>query len=350
MFQRLGIELAPVYASEFVELFIPRMIRGGESVFTSPSVSFFVEFEHDRVPDEGFIDLAWSLDFVEVEPIALDRAGALRIAAWNIEKDGLFDPQKQAAQDRILRALDADILIVAESFREEADAVLERLGDLDMYEHAVKADPGNVVLSRHPIGGSWPIISLPDTHNGHRVSAVMIDTPDGEFLVLPQHWRCCARGENNRLFEADSVIGFLRDAFTGGGNFTFDSEPPFMIIGDLNLVTSRRPLDVLLSGVVIDKDSYGPDFPPGPGRTPLRAIPVRHSHAPFTYTWHSGGTKYYSARLDWALVPSNVRVEGAFVLDTGTMFGTTLQDSGLRRRDSRVASDHMPVVVDVRWD
>ena len=107
---------------------------------------------------------------------------------------------------------------------------------------------------------------------------------------------------------------------------------------------------MVLTGVVVDKDSYGPDFPPGPGRTPLTVVPMRHTEAPFTYTWHSGGTKYYSSRLDWALAPSNVRVHRSFVFDTGTMFGATLKELGLRRRDSRIASDHMPIVVDVSWE
>jgi endonuclease/exonuclease/phosphatase family metal-dependent hydrolase len=350
LFQRLGIEIAPPYASEFVEVFIPRMIRGGESLFTGPDVGFFVVSARDRAPEDGFIDLDWATDFVAVEAIQLERTGMLRVAAWNVERDGLFVPERQDAQERILRALDADVLVICESFREDADAVLQRLSPLGLFEHAVKADPGNVVLSRFPVLDSWPLLSLPDDHRGYRGSAVLIDAPDGEFMVLPQHWRCCAKGEKSRLFEADAVIGFLRDAFTEGGNFTLESEPPFMVIGDLNLVTSRRPLDVVMTGVVVDKDSYGPDFPPGPGRTPLRVVPLRHSHAPFTYTWHTGDTKYYSARLDWALVPSSVQVERAFVLDTGTMFGSTLQEFGMRRRDSRKASDHMPIVVDVSWE
>jgi endonuclease/exonuclease/phosphatase family metal-dependent hydrolase len=167
--------------------------------------------------------------------------------------------------------------------------------------------------------------------------------------VLPQHWRCCDKGEGTRLFEADSLIGFLKDAFTPKGNFSFESEPPFLVIGDLNLVVTRRPLDVVLTGVVVDKDSYGPDFPPGPDRTPLTVVPIRHAEAPFTHTWHSSGTKYYSARLDWALIPSSVEVLRSFVFDTGTMFGATLQELELSRRDGRIASDHMPIVVDVRW-
>jgi endonuclease/exonuclease/phosphatase family metal-dependent hydrolase len=350
LFQKLGIEIAPAFRSEFVEVFIPRLIRGGASLFTGPTMGFFVVSARDRAPEEGFIDLDWSTEFVAVEPIEIERTGMLRIAAWNVEQDGLFDPELRETQDRILRALDADVLVVMESFREDAEAVLARAEDLRIYEHAVKADPGNVVLSRFPIVESWPLLSLPKERYGYRGSAVLIDTPNGEFMVLPQHWRCCAKGEKSRLFEADAVIGFLRDAFTEGGNFTLESEPPFAIIGDLNLVISRRPLDVVLSGIVVDKDSYGPDFPPGPGRTPLQAVPLRHSHAPFTYTWHTGDTKYYSARLDWALVPTSVMVERAFVLDTGTMFGATLKKLGMRRRDSRNASDHMPIVLDVSWD
>ena len=34
----------------------------------------------------------------------------------------------------------------------------------------------------------------------------------------------------------------------------------------------------------------------------------------------------------------------------GTVDWATLKELGLRRRDSRIASDHMPIVVDVSWD
>jgi endonuclease/exonuclease/phosphatase family metal-dependent hydrolase len=349
--EKLGVKVAPAFESTTAEIQIPRMIRGGHSLYMNPGVGIFIEFEGDRVPDEGFLELQWSPDFVEFDPIPIERhEGAfLRVVAWNIEQDGLFDPDRMEAQSKMIRALDPDVLVVSESFNHSAEKVFAQVETLDLFDHAVKADPGNVVLSRHPISGSWPISSLPDDRNGYRASAVMIDAPDGEFLVLPQHWRCCDKGEGARLFEADSLIGFLKDAFTPKGNFSFESEPPFLVIGDLNLVVTRRPLDVALTGIVIDKDSYGPDFPPGPDRTPLTVVPMRHAEAPFTYTWHSSGTKYYSARLDWALVPSSVEVLRSFVFDTGTMFGATLQELGLSRRDARVASDHMPIVVDVRW-
>ena len=350
MFHRLGVAMAPAFRATTAELRIPRTIRGGDSIFAGPRARCFVVFDGDRAPDRGYIELEWSEQPVPVERIAVSRAGGLRVASWNIEKDGLFDEERFEAQSRLLRALDADVLVVNESFRYGADEVFARVQPLGLFEHAAKADPGNVVLSRYPILETWPIIDGPERWNGHRVSAVVVDTPSGPFLLLPQHWRCCKK-EGQRLFEADAVVGFLRDAFTEGGNFTFDEELPFVVLGDLNLVTTRRPLDVVLTGVVVDKDSFGPDFPPGPQRTPLSVVPVRHSDAPFTHTYRPRDTsKYYPARLDWALVPSSVSVLRAFVLDSGTMFGTTLEELGLQRRDSRIASDHMPVVVDVSFD
>lgn len=348
MFQRLGVTVAPAFRSAAAEVRIPRHIRGGSTVFEGSGLRMFVVFQGDRAPDRGFVELEWSTEAVAVEPIPVRRSRGLRVASWNIERDGLFDDDRSSAQSRILAALDADVLVVNESFRHDADEVLARVRPLGLFDFATKADPGNVVLSRYPFLDAMPIIDLPDRWNGHRVSAVVLDTPSGPFMVLPQHWRCCDK-EGQRLFEADSVIGFLRDAFTSGGNFTLGYEPPFVVLGDLNLVRSRRPLDVVLSGVVVDKDSYGPDFAPGPGRTPLSVVPLRHAEAPFTHTWRDRSTKYYASRLDWALVPSSVSVTRSFVLDTGTMFGASLEELGLRRGDSGVASDHRPIVVDVAW-
>ena len=244
-----------------------------------------------------------------------------------------------------------DVLIVIESFRHDGAEVQARMGEIigsNVFQYAQKTDPGNVVLSRFPISAWWPILDLPTRYNGHRNSAAMIDTPHGEFMVLPQHWRCCNK-EGQRLFEADSTIGSLRDAFTEGGNFTLDDEVPFAICGDLNLVTSRRPLDVVLTGVVVDKDSYGPDFSPGPDRTPLAPVELRHVEAPLMHTWRKSGSKYYPARLDWVLVPSSVQVLRGFILDTGLMSGGLLERHGLEQTDSGIASDHAMVVVDLSW-
>jgi endonuclease/exonuclease/phosphatase family metal-dependent hydrolase len=353
LFERLGLLLTPSIVSQRSELMIPRELPDGGSIFVGEAFRFFVVFESDRAPDHGFVEAEWSRSDEAVEAIPLGRApGAqLRLASWNIERDGLFAEERSDALRRLLQVIDPDVLIVIESFRHDGAEVQARVAEIigsDVFQYAQKTDPGNVVLSRFPISAWWPILDLPTRYNGHRNSAAMIDTPHGEFMVLPQHWRCCNK-EGERLFEADSTIGFLRDAFTDGGNFTLDHEVPFVVCGDLNLVTSRRPLDVVLTGEVVDKDSYGPDFAPGPDRTALEPVELQHVEAPLMHTWSKSGSKYYPARLDWVLVPSSVRVLRGFILDTGLMSVGLLEGHGLERLDSSVASDHAAVVVDLSW-
>ena len=351
--ERLGLYLAPSIISPRAELRVPRVLPGGGSIFAGDALRFFVTFESDRAPDEGFVELEWSRSDAALEAIPLERAPGtlLRLASWNIERDGLFADERAPALRRLIGVIDPDVLVVIESFRHDGPEVLARVAQIigpDVFLYAQKTDPGNVVLSRFPISAWWPILDPPTRYNGHRNSAAMIDTPHGDFMVLPQHWRCCAK-EDARLFEADSTIGFLRDAFTEGGSFTLDHEVPFAVCGDLNLVTSRRPLDVVLTGVVVDKDSYGPDFAPGPDRTPLVPVELRHVEAPLMHTWSKPGAKYYPARLDWVLVPSNVEVLRGFLLDTGLMSDSLLDRHELERADSALASDHAAVVVDLAW-
>ena len=340
--ERLGLVVVPTFASARAELYLPRRDLVGDRA------RFYVVHGNDRVPDSGFVEVEHAAP-VAIPPLGLEKSGALRIAAWNVERDGFFDPARRDALRRLLAAIDPDVLVVMEVFDHTDRETLERSSILGLHlPYAAKADPGNVVISRHPIDSAWSVIDPADRRNGHRVSAAVLDTPDGPFMVMPAHWRCCAK-EGERLFEADATVGFLRDAFTAGGNFSLDSELPFVVCGDLNLVTTRRPLDVLLSGIVVDKDSFAPDFPAGPGRTPLEPVPLRHSHAPFEFTWRPQGGKYYAGRLDWVIRPTSVTVTGGFVLDTATMPPEVLHAHGLRAQDSATASDHAPVVVDVDW-
>lgn len=344
LFERLGLVVAPTFASTRAEVYLPASDLLGERV------RFFVVHGPDRAPDTGSVEVSRGSPLV-VAPIDLSPpSGTLRIASWNVEHDGFFDLRRAEALRRILAAIEPDVLVVCEVFNHSGAEMMSRAGELGIgaFGFVEKADPGNVVLSRYPITASWSILDGPARRNGQRVSAVMIDAPAGPFLVIPAHWSCC-RKESKRLLEADATVAFLRDAFTPGGNFTFDAELPFLICGDLNLVTSRRPLDVLLTGSVVDKDGFAPDFPAGPGRTPLSVVPLRHSHAPFTFTWRPQGTKYYAGRLDWVIAPSGVVVAKGFVLDTATMPPAALTASGLQADDSARASDHAPVVVDVRW-
>lgn len=342
--ERLGLVVTPAFTSPRAEVYLPA------SLLPHDRVRLYMVHAGDRVPDEGFVEVTRTAA-PPIEPLAIHRmSDALRLASWNLERDGFFDPDRTDAVRSLLAQVDPDVLVVCEAFDHDGPEALERAHALGRTQlrHAVKADPGNVVLSRYPIVQAWSIIDPPDRRNGHRASAVLLDTPHGPFMVLPAHWRCCNK-DGERLFEADATVAFLREAFTEGGNFTLPSEPPFVICGDLNLVKTRRPLDVVLTGSVVDKDSFSPDFPAGPGRTPLGAVSLRHTHAPVQFTWRPDGAKYYASRLDWVLVPSSVRVRHGYVLDTATMPADALRQYGLQADTSARASDHAMVVVDVEW-
>ncbi|MBZ0171268.1 MAG: hypothetical protein K8E66_02710, partial [Phycisphaerales bacterium] len=103
--------------------------------------------------------------------------------------------------------------------------------------------------------------------------------------------------------------------------------------GDLNLVGSRGPLDLLLSGLA------------GNGGDLVTVdTPVLGSDA--WYTWRDDQSTFGPGRLDWLLV-GDARVVQAFSLDTRVRDPGVIAGWGLRPDDSAV-SDHLPVVVDLR--
>ena len=112
--------------------------------------------------------------------------------------------------------------------------------------------------------------------------------------------------------------------------------PPIVrvICGDMNLVGSRPPLDILRANL----DADGSDL---------------SIAEPFVlgdrsqYTWSDYKTTFTPGRLDYVLYSdSTAQVYQSFVLDTSRLNEETLARAGLNRTDTD-ASDHKPVVVDL---
>jgi endonuclease/exonuclease/phosphatase family metal-dependent hydrolase len=110
-----------------------------------------------------------------------------------------------------------------------------------------------------------------------------------------------------------------------------------VIAGDLNLVGSRRPLDLLADGL----DGDGSDL------AVAEAYQIDNlSNA----TWSNADQPFVAGRLDFLLyADTNVEPVGAFVMDTRDMAPPWLDRHGLRLDDTASASDHLPLVVDLRW-
>ena len=107
-----------------------------------------------------------------------------------------------------------------------------------------------------------------------------------------------------------------------------------VIGGDLNLVGSRPPLDLLRSGIDVD----GSD---------LDVVDPKVLGDRSFYTWWEEGNEFSPGRLDYLLVgDSGANVANAFVLDTTRMSDESLARCGLDKTDC-AASDHRPMVIDL---
>lgn len=74
-----------------------------------------------------------------------------------------------------------------------------------------------------------------------------------------------------------------------------------------------------------------------------------HLSAPEAYTWANYHRRGFGpGRIDYVIyADSAVAVANRFVLSTDTMSDADLAAGGLRRDDTRTASDHLPVVADL---
>ena len=238
----LGILVAPTVTADAVELWLP---RGDHELFADRAFHLAIHDERsdDRAPENGSFTLVWPDEDAPLDAIPLTRHpdADLRVAAYNVEHDGLFetdDVARQAALRRVLGAIDADVWIFCEVWDHDALQTRDRLGELlqrDLSDWAaVRRDEGNVILSRHPVKDSWEVIDHVESTNPrdrHRLTAALVATPTRDALIVANHWRCCD-ADAKRQFEAEGMVRFLRDAFAPGGRLDLPAGTPVVLGGD----------------------------------------------------------------------------------------------------------------------
>ena len=105
--------------------------------------------------------------------------------------------------------------------------------------------------------------------------------------------------------------------------------------GDMNLVGTRPPLDLLRAGL----DTDGTDL--------AVAEPLVLGDR-VMFTWRNHDTHFTPGRLDYVVFSdAGAHLANAFVLDTARLSDSALAAAGLERTDA-TGSDHLPVVVDLR--
>jgi exonuclease III len=274
---------------------------------------------------------------------------------WNVLWDGLLDPQREDSFERILQAVNPDIICFNEFFNSSANQVRNAINQMLPLSggaswNAVKLDAGNVTLSKYPITQSWLV--YPD----QRITASLINLPqrfEKDILVINCHYKCCGGVSNDetRQREADATIAFILDAKIPGGVIDLSSETPFLVLGDLNLVGDRQQLITLVTGEIINTQLFGNGGAPDWDDTNLEDILSQQSDKRTAYTWRNDESSFSPGRLDFQILSNSVMsVEKDFVIQTEVMSQDRLNAYGFQLLDTKTASDHFPKVIDLNFD
>ena len=349
----IGLQVGPTVSGTEFELALRRSAvpANGQALFPGATLRFVLRDGASGGDVTAPVTYAFSAGTAPIPSLDLGRADPahLRLASWNVENDKLFDGgAAEAAQNRLLDAMDPDVLVVCEVWGHSAAQVAAKIeqhlpSGPGQQWYAVGLDGGNVICSRLPILQSWRITP------SYRNTAALLDLGPGadtDLLLIASHWRCCT-ADADRQNEADAVVAFLRDAKTPGGAVTLPAGTPFLMAGDLNLVGWRQQLVTLTTGDIQDQGAYGADAAIDWDGGDFTPVISRHADQRSAYTWFADYSSFYPGMLDWILYTDSALVlHNHVVMETRTMSAATLAANGLLANDSVAASDHAARVAD----
>jgi exonuclease III len=261
--------------------------------------------------------------------------GGIRVVSWNVWKARPMEEPGPFA--RVLKVLEPDVLLLQEwtSTEREIAAWLNASLPLEEGEWTVRTTVGwgVAVASRFPLEPlGHEELYLDGEEHAVRFAGALVSTPLGYLAASSVHLKCCGSSgspeDQMRISEAGAINRSLAEALS------MEPAPLRIIGGDLNLVGSRPPLDVLRNGL----DADGSD---------LEIADARDLGDSAYITWREDGNAFSPGRLDWAVYSgSAVRTARCFVLDARLLSDRALEVNGLDRTDAD-ASDHLPLVVDL---
>jgi len=344
----------PTVSSEIFEISIGLDSKpdGSNDLFTGDTISILLidADNSDMLPDSG-VNLIYKILPVNLEPIvpigiSNNDSSFLRFLSWNVRADDLFDPNLFDEYDRILSALNPEIIAFQEIYSHDSADLKELMESIlpsgTGEEWFTLIDSNDIALaSRYNILESW----LPNSPN--RAFFVELKPVYAKnLLVIGAHPRCCAN-DAGRQIEIDGIMAFFRDALSTGGVIDLEEDTPVILAGDFNLVGERRQLETLLTGDILDNTTWGSDFSPDWDGTNLSDAIPRHTDLLQTYTWRNDNSQFSPGRLDFIIyTDSAIKLENSFMLWTDEMSADTLNAYNLVASDTRFASDHLPVVAD----
>lgn len=299
------------------------------------------------------------------QALPTDRARGtdFRVLSWNVSRQSFYEHNTQYRA--VLRALDADILIIDEmpvaADESKMVAALAGLGDASRDWQVVYGISGygqrSTIASQLPmqrLGGfdhlqyneqlaqQWLAATADSTRERMRRNiaagmaqvGALIDANGGQVLTVGLDFECCGNGgdswsESMRRDEAAKLRAAL-DLETSR-----QSEQGVVVGGDFNAVNGPAPL-LLAQG---EANS--------PGHLSI-AKAVQFDGIEL-WTWDGRGTPFASGRLDYQMHDDRLRVVSSWVFDTADLSTEQQRRLALEGLQMSELSQHRPVVVDYAW-
>ena len=342
----LDIIPLPTITSDEFEIAIDR------SLFSDTiAISIKEKVGNDIMPDNGSIfTYIFDNSFIPVLPVidfSKNDPNNLRLMSYNVWSNGLISNNRVDEHRRIFASANADIITFQECGNTTYNDVLGFLNTNPIYYPYIYPDlnSGNLTISKYPSLESWQV--------ANKIDAELIDLPDSiyetDILILNAHPPCCGNNQG-RQEHFDALIQFIHDAKTVGGVIDLPINTPISFSGDMNLVGYAEQYYTIINGTISDTATFGNGGFPDWDNTPLKDQICYFNEHNIAYTWDASNPSigdFPAGRLDFVFYTNSVMsVDKSFTLSTEHMSPFLLTQNNLLWDDTKIASDHFPLIVD----
>ncbi len=297
-----------------------------------------------------------------------DESLDIRVVTYNHQGNFISDSSRDAAFNRILAALDPDVICFQEfSSSVEAGEIVARLNSvLPVPGESWRVHFGLLGGTRTVLASRFAFLmtrtdTVPESST-RGVTMALVNLPAADYpvdvYIMGVHLKCCGDPggpeDEDRQRSADAIANWLGDARgvarPSGNNIVLPANTPVINLGDFNLVGGPQPEDTLITGDIQDQATFGSDVK---GDWDVSDLTDLGPVDPFTgddFTWQ-GSQSYPPSRLDrFFYTDSAVVVANSFVLNSATMTPAARAALGLQYGDTlpQNSSDHLPIAMDLR--